>query len=153
MNKELRTLAEAIAGFIREDKGLQESGHVTVVVEDAADVEMAIRAAIGRLGVLVLVIVTGFDRRDNSGAVLFGTVRMEIRCYEHPSLNRDGTAWTAQHVMEHLVKLLHWRVVPGLQTPMRFKNFARDDVQSANIVRSQFVFDHVLGQNDEITTE
>ena len=107
MDQELRELAEKIAAFIRLDEQLAAAGHVNVVVEDKADAENEIAQAIGQLGVLVLVIVSGFTRKQNSGPVLAGTVRVEIRCYEHPSLNRDGTAWTAQHVTERLIRILH----------------------------------------------
>lgn len=145
MDQELRELAEKIAAFIRADEQLAAAGHVNVVVEDKADAENEIAQAIGQLGVLVLVIVTGFTRKQNSGPVLAGTVRVEIRCYEHPSLNRDGTAWTAQHVTERLIRILHWRTIEGIQTPVRFVDFGRDDVPEANVTRANYVFEHSLG--------
>ena len=144
MIQEFRQLAENIADFIRDDPELKDAGHVNVVVEDRADVEAEIARAIGQLGVLALVIITGFDRRQNSGPSLAGTVRVEIRCLEHPSLNRDGTAWTAQHVTERIVKILHWGEVPGIQTPVRFVNFGREDAEEANVVRATFAFEQAL---------
>lgn len=141
----LRDVAEGIAEAIRADAYLHEHGNVAVVVEDKAVVGYEIANAIAQTGVCVLVAVTGFRMVDRS-PVLQGNISLQISCYEHPELNRDdaGTL-TAQGVTEHLAKILHYRRFPFLANQLIFKDFSRDDVDEANIVRSNYEVNTLIG--------
>lgn len=141
----LRDIAEGIARYIRDDHVLHDDGHVTVVVEDKADVGFEIQQALGRLGVCVLVAITGFRRVDGS-PVLQGTVEIQVSFYEHPSLNRDDlSVLTAQGACERVANILHYHHFPFLVGQMIFKDFQRDDVEEANIVRANFEVNTHLG--------
>lgn len=146
----LRDIADGIADFIRSDPAIAEDGRVTVVVEDLADYSFEIGRAISQLGVCVTVAVTGFRKREGVGPMVAGTLTLQISCYEHPSLNRDGAAAkTAQWVAERLARLLNWRKFPFLAAKMVFRDFSRDDVEEANIVRGTYEVEHVLGAEED----
>lgn len=141
----LRDAAQGIADFIAADEVLHTKGHVTVVVEDKADVAFEVRNALGQLGVCVLVAVTDFQRVSGS-PIPQGTAKFQISCYEHPSLNRtDLSTLTAQGVMERIVRILHYRCFPFLANQMIFSDFSRDDVDEANIVRGTFEANTLIG--------
>ena len=145
----LREITEGIAKFLREDSVLAEDGRVSVVVEDKSNYAFEIERAIAEVGVCVTIAVTDFRKRDNTGPFVAGTLTFQISCYEHPSLNRDDvSAKTAQWVAEYLSRLLNWRKFPFLATKMLFKNFSRDDVDEANIVRGTYEVEHILGAED-----
>jgi len=144
----LRDIAEGIAEFIREDQVLHDAGHVTVVVEDKADISTEITTAIGSMGVCVVIAVTGSKRVPQS-PILQGDINFEISCHESPEFNRDDdSALTAQGVMERLLKILHTRQFPFLYKHMLFNDFTRDDVDEANIVSGNFTAHHILGYED-----
>lgn len=146
----LRDIAEGIAEFIAEDKALHDNGHVSVVVEDKGDYYYQISEALGQLGVCVTVAITGFRRVDRSPVRMQGTLEVLISCYEHPTLNRDDpSVLTAQGVMEHLSRILHYKRFPFLANQFIFKDFRRDDVEEANIVRGDFEVNTLLGYEDE----
>lgn len=143
----LREIAEGIAGFIREDVALKPIPHLKVVVEDKADIATEIQGAIAQAGGLCVMVCTpGFRRRNGSGAVLQGTLDVEIRVYEQPSLNR-GTqgSHTAQQIAELLMLLLHRREFPFLSYWLNFRDFARQDVDEANIVSLNFDTEYSFG--------
>ena len=144
----LRECCETIADFIRQDKVLGDSSSVTVVVEDKAVVAQEIAQAIGRMGVCILIAVTGFERRDQS-QVLQGNLRLQISCYEQPELNRDDrSALTAQAASVRLAQILHYRRFPCFVGQMVFTDFARDDVDEANIVRGNYFVQTYLGDRE-----
>lgn len=145
----LRDIAEGIAQAIREDPAISGDGRVSVVVEDKADFGFEISRAIAQLGVCVTVAVTGFRKREGCGPFAAGTLALEISCYEHPTLNRDDpSAKTAQWVAERLARTLNWRKFPFLAAKVVFRDFQRDDVEEANIVRGTYEAEHVLGAED-----
>lgn len=145
----LRDVAEGVAAAIRADPAIAADGRVSVVVEDLADYGFEIERAIAQLGVCVTVAVTGFRKREGCGPFVAGTLALQISCYEHPSLNRDDpSAKTAQWVAEHLARTLNWRRFPFLASKMVFRDFSRDDVEEANIVRGTYEVEHVLGAED-----
>ena len=144
----LRDVAQGIADFIAEDKVLHERSHVTVVVEDKADYNFEISQAIASVGVCVTIAVTDFRRVERS-PLLQGTLKFEISCYEHPTLNRDDpSTLTAQGVMERLVRILHYRRFPFIANQMLFQSFRRDDRDEANIVRGDFEANTLLGYEE-----
>ena len=144
----IKDIEQGIADFISDDKYLHDNGHITVVVEEKADTAFEISKALAELGVCVLVDVTGFTRVQNSPLVQ-GTLEIEIVCYEHPSLNRDDeNTLTAQAVMERLANILHYKKFPFFVGKMIFKDFRRDDVDEANIVRGNFEVNTELGYED-----
>ena len=144
----LRDIAQGIADFIADDEVLHDDGNVTVIVEDKADVGMAIANAIGQLGVCVLVSVVGFRRKDSS-PIVQGPLQIQVSCYEHPALNRDDlSTLTAQGVTERIAKILHSHQFPFLVGQMRLSDFSRDDVDEANICRSNYEVNTALGYED-----
>lgn len=144
----LRDVAQGIADFIAQDPVLNERSHVSVVVEDKADVGYEVADAIAQTGVCVLVAVTGFRRVDNS-PLLQGTAQFTVSCLEHPTLNRDDpSTLTAQGVAERLARILHYREFPFLANKIIFRDFSRDDVDEANIVRISFEANTLLGFED-----
>lgn len=147
MTSNLREVAEAIAEVIRTDAAVVESGKVTVCVEDKADVAFQIQNALGALGLCVVVAITGFDRRSQSGPIISGNARIELSVYEAPPLNsgEPRSGLTAQGLSERIASVLHYARFPGLVTgPLRFTNFSRDDVDEANIVRNTYEAETVL---------
>lgn len=144
----LRDIAEGIAEAVMEDEVLHDYGNVSVVVEDKGDFNYLISEALGQVGVCVTVAVVGFRRVERS-PIPQGTLELQISCYEHPSLNRDDpSTMTAQAVMERLVKILHYRRFPFLANQMIFRDFRRDDIDEANIVRGSFEANTLLGFED-----
>lgn len=145
----LRDVAEGIAQAIRDDPAIAADGHVSVVVEDVADYGFEIGRAIAQLGVCVTVAVTGFRKREGCGPFVAGTLTLQLSCYEHPTLNRDDpSAKTAQWVAERLARTLNWRKFPFLGAKVVFRDFSRDDVEEANIVRGTYEVEHALGFED-----
>lgn len=141
----LRDIAEGIAEFIAEDELLHDNGHVSVVVEDKGDYNYQLQEALGQLGVCVTVAVASFRKVDRS-PILQGTLELQISCYEHPSLNRDDpSTLTAQGVMERLASILHYHKFPFIANQLIFKEFRRDDVDEANIVRGDFEANTLIG--------
>jgi len=135
----LRHVAEEIAEGIREDEYLRESGKMAVIVEDNADIRTEIELGLAESGLQIVVAVTGFDRRGDSGAVLTGTVAIEIRILENPSLNRsESEGLTAQNAAEHLATCLHWSLWETVNGPLRFSGMNRDDVDGINVMRMNF---------------
>lgn len=149
----LRDIAEGIAEFIGEDKVLHDNGHISVVVEDKGDFNYQIAEALGQLGVCVTIAVTGFRRVERS-PIMQGTLEIQISCFEHPTLNRDDpSTMTAQAVMEHLSRILHYKRFPFLANQFLFKDFRRDDTDEANIVRGDFEVNTLLGYEDAWAAE
>lgn len=145
----LRDMANRVKDFIENDEVLHDDGHVTVVVEDKAVVGYEIANAIAGLGVCVLISVVDFTRIDRS-PFLQGNVEFQITCYENPELNRDDdSVLTAQGVAERLVQILHYTKFPHAIGPMIFKNFSRDDVDEANVVRGNYEMQVALKDNRE----
>lgn len=142
----LREVEEGIAAVIRDDPAILAAGNVSVVVEDKACIAYEIAKALGELGVCVTVAVTGFTKRQDLGPMVQGTLAVEIACYEHPTLNRqDPSTPTAQWMAEHIARILNWRKVPQLTNKLIFRDFSRDDVEEANIVRGRYEAEHRLG--------
>ena len=136
----LREIADDIADFIREDEEFKPISNLKVVVEDKADIATEIQNAIAQTGgMCVMVCTPGFRRRSQTGPLVQGTLDIEIRVYEQPSLNRGVQgAFTAQQVAELLMVLLHYRKLPSIQNWLNFKDFVRQDVDEANIVSVNF---------------
>lgn len=144
----MRQIAEGIAEFIRADEYLSACGNISVVVEDKAGVAYEVARALGGIGVLVLISVVGF-RRYERAQVVAGDIEFQISCFEHPELNRAGLDTpTAQGVAEYLSKILHYHRFPFLVGQFIFKDFGRDDVDEANIVRSNYTVHTQLGYED-----
>lgn len=133
-----RLIAQEVADFILSDPQIHASGNVSVVVEDKGDFAFQINQALGSLGVCVTIAVTGFRRVDKS-PILQGVLDVQISAYEHPSLNRnDESVRTAQGVMERVAEILHYHQFVHADNIFLFKDFSRDDVDEANIVRGNF---------------
>ena len=148
-----RDIAEGIAEAIMEDEVLHNDGNVSVIVEDKGDYWYQISEALGQMGVCVTIAVMSFRRVDRS-PVLQGTLELQISCYEHPSLNRnDPNTLTAQGVMERLAKILHYRRFPFLANQLIFKDFRREDLDEANIVRGDFEANTLIGYEDAWAAE
>lgn len=145
MRTSLRDVAQGLADCIANDRVLHDDGNVTVVVEDKGNFQFQIEEALGQTGVCVTIAVTGFRRVERS-PILQGTLELQISCFEHPALNRDDeSVLTAQGVAERLVELLHYRRFPFLANQMIFKDFRREDLDEANIVRCNFEANTLLG--------
>ena len=132
----LRSYAVAIANAIEADEVLGAYKNLSVVVEDKANIQTTINAAISKAtgGVAVMVAVTGFHRRRNSGKVLTGTIDFQVSVHENPIFNRKGQfVLTAQCVAERLAVALHWVRLPGFDNRLLFDDIQRADDNSANI--------------------
>ncbi len=133
----LRRCAESVARAIRDDEVLSAYDNLTVIVEDKAEIETAISTAIskGTGGVAVLVAVTGFRRRANSGAILTGALDIDVSCHENPLFNRKGQfVLTAQCVAERVARILHWRQLDGFDNVLTVESADRADDNKANVV-------------------
>ena len=136
METVLRSYSTAIARFIEADEVLGSYKNLTVLVEDKANITSTINAAISKAtgGVAVMVAVTGFRRRKNSGRVLTGTIDFQISVHENPLFNRKGQfVMTAQCVAERIAVALHWVKLPGFDNRLLFDDMRRADDNSANI--------------------
>lgn len=148
MNSETRRLAEAIAQTIKDDEWLGNSRTLNVVVEDNAVISTEIEKALGKLGILVLIGVTGYHRRQNSGPYITGTLEFSIGCFENPLFNRTTqNSMTAQAVAERLAVILHWAKPEGFDNPIVFDSFDRDDDNKANIEIVRFHVEQSLGMD------
>ena len=125
------------------------TNHITVAVEDKANVAFEVEQAIGIMGVFVLVSIIEFRRKEGSPLVQ-GTLEVQISCFENPSLNRtDDADITAQGAAERIAEILHYRQFPFFVGQMIFKEFSRDDVDEANIVRSNYEVNTRLGYENK----
>lgn len=152
LNTVLRRYADAIAEFVREDAVLGSYGGLTVVVEDRANIDTEISRAIAKAtgGVAVLVSVTGFRRRANSGRALTGTIDFEVSVHENPLFNRKGQfVLTAQCVAERLAALLHWVRLDGFDGRLLFDDLVRADDNAANVVVAKFHAEQTLRGEEE----
>jgi hypothetical protein len=143
----LRTYADALATFVRNDEVLGAYNSITVVVEDRANIETTISQAIAKAtgGVAILVSVTGFRRRQNSGRVLSGTIDFQLSVHENPLFNRKGQfVLTAQCVAERLAVILHWTRLDGFDSRVVFDELQRADDNAANIVVARFHAEQTL---------
>ena len=137
METVMRRCAETVARFIESDEVLGSYDGLAVIVEDKAEIESAIKAATTRAtgGVAVLVAVTGFRRRQNSGRILTGTLGFQISVHENPLFNRKGQfVLTAQCAAERIAAILHWTKLDGFDNRMTVDDMRRADDNSANIV-------------------
>lgn len=142
-----RGVAEGIADAIRDAAGVQGRGDVSVIVEDKGDVEALVAEAIGSVGLCVIIGITGFTRRAQSGPVITGTLDFEFRVAEIPSVNRTAQGFvTAQQMAEWLARNLHWRTWDGMDgRPLLFVGFQRDDSDEFNVCRVNFTGECSLG--------
>ncbi len=139
-------MCEAIADLIREqvqaNATLKNGAEVTVLVEDKLDSSFRIEEMLGRNNLAVIVGLTGFSRKQQSGSLIFGTANFDISVFENPMLNREsiGTP-TAQMLAEFLTCVLHWTKPQGFDTPLRFQTMTRADEPQTIVVRMSFVAD------------
>lgn len=139
MESKFRVVAENVAEAIRNIPQFAGRADVSVVVEDKGDVDFQIAEAVAGVGVCVIVGVMGFSRRSQSGPVVSGTLNLEIRVIERPSVNRNEQgAVTAQEASEVILRSAHWRRVPGLAGPLLFDGFTRDDTAEMDVVRNTY---------------
>ena len=102
-DSKFRRVAENIADAIRGAAGVQGRGDISVIVEDKGAIDQLVAEALGSTGLCVIVGVTGFSRRAQSGPVITGTLDMEFRVVEIPSVNRTEQGFvTAQQMAEWL---------------------------------------------------
>jgi len=146
-DSKFRRVAENIADAIRCAAGVQGRGDISVIVEDKGAIEQLVAEALGSTGLCVIVGVTGFSRRAQSGPVITGTLDMEFRVVEIPSVNRTEQGFvTAQQMAEWLAMNLHWRTWEGMDgRPLLFGGFQRDDSDEFNICRVNFSGECSLG--------
>lgn len=142
-----RRVAEDIADSIRDAAGVQGRGDVSVIVEDKGDIDALVAEALGSVGLCVIVGVTGFTRRAQSGPVITGTLDFEFRVVETPAVNRTEQGFvTAQQMAEWLARNLHWRTWEGMGgKPLLFGGFQRDDTDEFNVCRVNFSGECSLG--------
>lgn len=150
-DSKFRRIAEAIADAIRCAAGVAGHGGISVVVEDKGDIDALVAEALGSVGLCVIVGVTGFTRRAQSGPVITGSFDMEFRVVEIPSVNRTAQGFvTSQQMAEWLARNLHWRTWEGMDgRPLLFGGFQRDDADEANICRVTFSGECSLGMVKE----
>ena len=102
-DSKFRRVAENIADAIRGAAGVEGRGDISVIVEDKGAIDQLVAEALGSTGLCVIVGVTGFSRRAQSGPVITGTLDMEFRVVEIPSVNRTEQGFvTAQQMAEWL---------------------------------------------------
>ena len=87
-DSKFRRVAENIADAIRGAAGVEGRGDISVIVEDKGAIDQLVAEALGSTGLCVIVGVTGFSRRAQSGPVITGTLDMEFRVVEIPSVTR-----------------------------------------------------------------
>jgi len=80
-----------------------------VLVEDKCDPQSAVNAALARLGVAVLIAVSGHRRKSGVGSSTAGDFSIEVTVFENPRLNRDGNdaALTVSGAAEAVADALH----------------------------------------------
>lgn len=119
---------EQIAKDILEDEVIKSLPGITCLVEDRGDVVFEATRALGRAGVVVLVSIRSFQRRQNSGQLLTGTLALDVTCAETVPVNRRGTDYvTAQHVAETIAQRFHWRTLGGrFASPLRFMSLTKE---------------------------
>ena len=141
-----RDIAEGIADYIRSLGCFDGRSDITVIVEDKGVIEKEIAQAMSFGGVCIIVGITGFDRRSQSGPLVTGTLKFELRIIERVAINRGHQgAMTVQEAAEHLARGLHWENVGGLDSPLLFQDFSREDSDEFNIVRMNFSGEASLG--------
>ena len=144
---QFRELAKKIAADIRHAEGVQGRHNITVIVEDAGTVENEVAEALSVAGICIIIGVTGFRRVSQSGPVIIGSVSLEFRVIERPSVNRNEQGFiTTQQMTEWLITNLHWRTWEGMNgKPLLFQDFQRDDTDNCNISRVNFSGEYSLG--------
>lgn len=129
-----REICERIAGTLGEVKSLADA---KVMVEDLCDPHAEVEKALGELGVLVLVAVTGHRRKTGVGASTAGDFAIEVSVFENPQINRDGRpdALTVSGAAEAVSKALHGQTVEfgdGSKTRLVYVDMARTDADNAD---------------------
>ncbi len=142
----MREMCEAIAESIREkvqaNATMKNGAEVTVLVEDKLDSSFRIEEMLGRNNLSVIVGLTGFTRKPQTGPLIFGTANLDISVFEKPMLNRESAGTpTAQMLAEFLIDGLHWAMPEGFDTPLRFQTMTRADEPQTIVVRMLFVAD------------
>ena len=146
MESQFRDICENLAAHIRTLDGIKGNNAVTVIVEDKGDIESQIAEALGYAGVVIMIGVLGFDRRQQSGELITGNLKLELRVMERPAVNRNEQGYiTAQQMIEKLILDLHWKRVVGMSGPIKFEDFSRDDTTELDIIRSNFAGECSLG--------
>lgn len=146
MESQFRDICENLAAYIRTLDGIKGNSAVTVIVEDKGDIDSQIAEALGYAGVTIMIGVIGFDRKPNSGELITGNLKLELRIMERPAVNRNEQGHiTAQQMIEKLILDLHWKRVVGMSGPIKFKDFSRDDTNELDIIRSNFAGECSLG--------
>lgn len=127
-----REICELIANTLGEVKALAEA---KVMVEDTCDPHAEVEEALGKLGVLILVAVTGHRRKPGVGASTAGDFAIEVSVFENPQLNRIGRpdALTVSGAAEAVSKALHGQTVEfgdGSKSKLVYVDMARTDADN-----------------------
>ena len=146
MESQFRDICENLAAHIKTLDGIKGNSAVTVIVEDKGDIESQIAEALGYAGVVIMIGVLGFDRRQQSGELITGNLKLELRVMERPAVNRNEQGYiTAQQMIENLILSLHWARIPGMLGPLLFNDFSRDDTAELDLIRGSFAGECSLG--------
>lgn len=122
-----REFCDELKTLIERDETIRSSGIVTAFVEDRADPAQKVAAALGKIGVLVMISAIGHSRKPGVGDLTVGDLTVEITCFENPKLNRAGRddAFTLVQAAEAIKDALHGRTV--LNAKIRYIDMARAD--------------------------
>ena len=127
-----REICEKICGILSERKDLAAA---TVRVEDACSPSDEVAKALGKLGVLLLVAVTGHRRKSGVGSSTAGDFSIEVSVFENPKLNRKNRsdALTVSGAAEAVSEALHGQTVEfadGSSTRLVYVDMARTDADN-----------------------
>ncbi len=136
-----REMAETVADAIRDAFGENPAAgaDVAVLVEDKLTPEYEVEEALARTGLMVLVVVDGFERADRSGPLVNGTTRFVVSVVENPKLVRAcPDAPTAQALAELLMTRLHFHRPDGWEFPLLLRGMSRADEPPCIVVGLTF---------------
>lgn len=122
-----REFCDELKKLIDCDETIRAAANVTSFVEDRADPAQKVQAALGKMGVLVMISATGHSRKPGVGDLTVGDLTVEITCFENPKLNRANKtdAFTLVQAAEAIKDALHGKTV--LNAKIRYLDMARAD--------------------------
>lgn len=105
----LISLQHDIASILAADEWLLIH-HVSALAENIGDIEQEIAAAVGKTGIVAIIVTPEFKPESQDGTELAGTAALRIMFYEQPLINRSRAGYaTALAAAEYVMQLsLNW---------------------------------------------
>jgi len=126
-----REFCDELKRLVDAADAIKAAGTVESFVEDRADPDQKVRAALAKNGVLVMVAATGHSRRPGSSAAA-GDLTVELTCFENPKRNRASNpdAFTLVQAAEAIKDALHGQTVMGAK--VRYLEMRREDADESD---------------------